>query len=566
MRSAARRFLLLTIVGIGVLCGVLAVAFHRFVEFARALLIGRALEQPEPWRSLLVVITPAIVFGMLAWIIRRIAPRAVGANLARVRIAYSRDPSLLNPRAVAATFLATPLSLGAGAPLGPEGPIVVVTSGASAAVARTLHLPRRLVRGMIPVGVAAGIAAIFNTPITGVVFALEEVFGSAERGLLGGVIVGAVSAAVVEKTLMGGQPLLAAPFSSWSDARELLGFAAIGILAGITSGYAIALTHRIKRKWASVMPSLVLRASLAGLLIGALGLIAPSILGVGYDSVSSWLHGEGTAELTALAFGVKTLAFVIAISAGVLGGTFAPSLFMGAALGAAIGHIAQRLFPGAGIDPRAYALLGMGSFFAGLLRSPIAAILIVVELTRDYELMVPLMLAVSLSVTVSRRISRHSMVEQQMLDEGYVEESGTGDPLGNLHVSDAMTRDPIALHQAMTTRQAAQAMAGTRHRFYPVVDDAGRLTGVVSRESLDHGSDADGPLAELVESPRLVAVASETVIELVSRMQSTGADRSPVIESETSPRLVGFISPADLLRLRMKQGSGEDETPFELFQ
>src|SRR5437763_7179728 len=130
---------------------------------------------------------------LLALAIRRFAPRAVGANLARVRMAYSTDPSLLGPRSVGATFLATPLSLGAGAPLGPEGPIVVVASGTSAAVARMLHLPRRLVRGMIPVGVAAGIAAIFNTSITGVVFALEEVFGSAERGLLGGVIVGAVS-------------------------------------------------------------------------------------------------------------------------------------------------------------------------------------------------------------------------------------------------------------------------------------------------------------------------------------------------------------------------------------
>src|SRR5204863_4162793 len=129
------------------------------------------------------------------------------------------------PRSIAATFLATPLSLGAGAPLGPEGPIVVVASGASAAVARMLHLPRRLVRGMIPVGVAAGIAAIFNTPITGVVFALEEVFGSAERGLLGGVIVGAVSAAVVERPLLGGRPPLAAPFATLPGARGPLRFA-----------------------------------------------------------------------------------------------------------------------------------------------------------------------------------------------------------------------------------------------------------------------------------------------------------------------------------------------------
>src|SRR5581483_6921297 len=364
LRTAARRFLLLTIVVIGALCGVLAVLFHKFVEIAREQLIDRALAVPEPWRPILLVLTPALVFASLAWCINRFAPRAVGANLARVRLAYSNnDPALLGARSIATTFLATPLSLGAGAPLGPEGPIVVISSGAAEAVARLLHFPRRLVRGMIPVGVAAGIAAIFNTPITGVVFALEEVFGSADRGLLGGVIVGAVSAAVVERSLLGGRPLLAAPLATWGDARELLGFALIGILAGIVSGYAITVTHHLKRWWIALMPSASLRAASAGLLIGGIGLVSPSILGVGYGSVSQWLHGGGTAEQTIVAFGAKTIAFVIALSAGVIGGTFAPSLFMGAALGAAIGHVAGRTFPG--VDPGAYALLGMGSFFAG---------------------------------------------------------------------------------------------------------------------------------------------------------------------------------------------------------
>jgi CIC family chloride channel protein len=569
VRALAKRFLLVTIVVIGAVCGVLAVLFHWFVEAARGLLIGRALAAPEPWRSLLVLLTPAVVFGLLAWIIRRFAPRAVGANLARVRIAYNRDPEVLGPRSVVATFLATPLSLGAGAPLGPEGPIVVITSGASAAIARLLRLPRRLVRGMIPVGVAAGIAAIFNTPITGVVFALEEVFGSAERGLLGGVIVGAVSAAVVERALLGGQPILSAPFTSWGDARELLGFALIGVLSGVVSGYAIRLTHQLKRRWAAVMPSMLLRAVLAGLLIGALGLLAPSILGVGYDSVSAWLHGGGSAELTALAFGAKTLAFIIAISAGILGGTFAPSLFMGAALGAAVGFAAARMFPGAGIDTRAYAVLGMGSFFAGLLRSPISAVLIIVELTRDYDLMVPLMLAVSLSVAVSRRISPHSMVEQQMLDEGYAEEEESSDPLANIKVGEAMTSHPMTLSADLTLLDAVRAVAGSHHRFYPVVDGGGKLLGVLPRQAMEQAAREDAldlRVRERIEGARLVALAGEPVIELVRRMRLHGADRSPVIDDEHSRVVVGFVSPSDILRARMRQAPSEQESPFEIFE
>ena len=567
IRSLARRFLLVTIVVIGALCGALAVLFHKFVEAARGELIGRALGAPEPWRSVFVVLTPVAVFTALAWGIRRFAPRAVGANLARVRIAYNSDPAALGPRSIIATFLATPLSLGAGAPLGPEGPIVVVTSGVSAAVARVLRLPRRLVRGMIPVGVAAGIAAIFNTPITGVVFALEEVFGSAERGLLGGVIVGAVSAAVVERSLLGGRPLLAAPFTTWTDSRELLGFALVGVLSGLVSGYAISLTHHLKRRWAAVMPSMLLRASLAGLLIGCLGLLAPSILGVGYGSVSLWLHGGGTTEQTAIAFGAKTVAFIIALSAGVLGGTFAPSLFMGAALGAAIGHLTQQTFPTAGVDPRAYALLGMGSFFAGLLRSPIAAVLIVVELTRDYDLMIPLMLAVSLSVAISRQVSHHSIVEQQMIDEGYIEAKDSSDPLANSRVAEVMTPGVLTVTADMTLLDAARSVAGSHHRFYPVLDGERQLEDILSRDSIERAArenDMERPVREWIENPKLVAIATEQVIELVRRMQLAGTDRAPVIESEHSRRVVGFVSPADILKARLSH-TVEEESPFEMF-
>jgi chloride channel protein, CIC family len=338
VRWLARRFLLLTFVIVGALCGVLAVVFHRYVELAREVLIGRALEHHGAWLIFLVLITPTSVFIALAWVIRRVAPRAVGANLARVRMAYNENPKLLGPRAVGATFLATPLSLGAGAPLGPEGPIVVVTSGVSVWIARILKLPRKVIRGMIPIGVAAGISAIFNTPITGVVFALEEVLGTAERGVLGGVLVGSVAAAVVERMLLGGRPLLAAPFSTWTDPLELFGFAIVGVISGVTSGFAIKAAHRLKRRWSEKMPSMVWRAGIAGLAIGAAGLVAPDILGVGYDSISFWLHGGSTTAHTGLAFAVKLLAFVVAIAGGIVGGTFAPSLFIGTALGAAIAH------------------------------------------------------------------------------------------------------------------------------------------------------------------------------------------------------------------------------------
>ncbi|HEX9163440.1 MAG TPA: chloride channel protein [Thermoanaerobaculia bacterium] len=568
LRSLARRFLIVTLIVVGALCGVLAVAFERYVESARALLIGAALALREPWRTVAMVVTPTIVFTAISIAIGRFAPRAVGANLARVRMAYNEDPKLLSTRSVAATFIATPLSLGAGAPLGPEGPIVVITSGISAAVGRVLRLPKKLVRGMIPVGVAAGIAAVFNTPITGVVFALEEVFGAADRGLLGGVLVGAVAAAVVERALLGGRPLLAAPFSTWSDPRELIGFALVGVIAGSVSGLAIAWTHRLKRAWARVMPSMPLRAAAAGLLVSGAGLIAPAILGVGYDSVSFWLHGGGSARSTGIAFAAKTVAFVIAISGGVLGGSFAPSLFIGTALGASIGHSLQHFFPTAGIDPKAFAIIGMGSFFAGLLRSPIAAVLIAIELTRDYELVVPLMLGVSLAVAISRRVSRFSIVEQQMIDEGYVEGHDSADPLAHLRVSETMATAPVALRTNSRLADAPVTIGATRHHLYPVVDKEGRLAGILMREALERVREnpPETLVSEVMLKPKLVAVSTDEVIEVVRRMQLNGVDRCPVVDSDASNKLVGFLSPSDILRARIAHARlSEDDVAFDLF-
>ncbi|MFL6246034.1 MAG: chloride channel protein, partial [Thermoanaerobaculia bacterium] len=567
LRFLSRRFLLVTLIGIGALTGIVAAVFHRYVEFARDQLIGRALEQPEPWRTLFIVATPTITFALLAWLIRRFAPRAVGANLARVRMAYNDNPRILGTRTIGATFLATPLSLGAGAPLGPEGPIVVVASGLAVAFARLLRLPQKVVRGMIPIGTAAGIAAIFNTPITGVVFALEEVIGTSQRGILGGVLVGSVAAAVVERILLGGQPLLAAPFSTWTDVREMAGFAFLGIAAGATSGLAISLAHRLKRRWSSAMPSMVLRAALAGLLIGAAGILAPEIFGVGYDSVSYWLHGGGSASTTGVAFAVKLLAFTIAISAGVIGGTFAPSLFIGSALGAAIGHGTHDLFPSMHIDPKAYAIIGMGSFFAGLMRSPIAAVLIVVELTRDYELIVPLMLGVSLAVAISRRISRLSMVEQQMVDEGWVEEHGANDPLARVRVAQAMTADVVTIPGAASIEAAAANIADARVELYPVVDGDGMLVSLVSREAIEKAMEEERggePVNAVAEEPRLIVSADDEVIDVIHRMHMSGVDRCPVIESNRSRRVVGFLSPSDILRIRMRRGAPATEE-FELF-
>jgi CIC family chloride channel protein len=555
LRNGSRRFLLATQIVVGVVCGLAAFAFHELVERIRTWTIGSALTHTGALRVVLILGIPAAAALLIAAVIRRWAPGAGGANLARVRRAYGQEPEILDARTVAATFFLTPLSLGSGAPLGPEGPIVVVSSGLAAGLARWLRLPRKVVRGMIPVGTAAGIAAIFNAPITGVVFALEEILGTAERGVLGGAIVAAVAAAVVEHYLLGGHPLLAAEAPGWSHAAELPVFAAVGALAGLLSGLIILGARRLRPRLSRVLPSSSARAALSGLGVGAIALASPSILGVGYDAVSGWLHGAGNLPEAGGALAGKAVAFVIALSGGLIGGTFAPSLFLGAALGSSVRQAATLLLPGLGLRPGAYALVGMGAFFAGMLRCPIAAVLIVVEVTGDYALVLPLMLAVSLAIGISRRICRHNLVEQQLREEGVGLSDGRPDPLSGLRVAAVMTPEVIAVARDMTVLEAARAIAGSKHRFYPVIDREGILLGVVDADSIDSAARddrLDRTMRELVHSPAIVAVADQPVHELVRSMAAAGTTRCPVVAADGSRRLVGFVSPQDLLRARIR--------------
>lgn len=429
--NVSRRRLLLTFVIAGLASGLAAVGFHEWITMSRELLLDRALRTTGWTRALLTIAVPATVAALIGWIVQRFVPSALGANLSRVRRAYAEDVRHIDARTTVATFVLTPLSLGSGAPLGPEGPTVVVTSGVSIAVAKLMRMPKRLWRGMVPVGTAAGIAAIFRTPITGVVFALEELFGTSSRSILGGTLIAAVSAAVVQQTLAHDSArILPATAAAMNSAWELIGFAIVGVCAGVVSGTVLRVAATLRSRVRERILSVPLRFGIGGAAVGLLGYFSPTMLGVGYETTSLLVRGGGSLLFDAEAFGTKAFGFLIAASAGLLGGTFAPSLFIGASLGALVGHTA-RLFDGS-IDTGAFALVGMGAYFAGTLRAPIAAVLIVVELTNDYALIVPLMLAVALANAISHAMAPHTLEEEQLRAEGYELEEVEEDPFAHV--------------------------------------------------------------------------------------------------------------------------------------
>ena len=560
LRPRSRQAVLVAVVLIGAGCGLVAVAFHGSIELLRSLLLAPALRVAPPLlRALVVVAVPAAAGALLSWLVPRFAPRA-GGGLALVRQAFAEGPDAhLDARTLVGTFGANALSLGAGTPLGPEGPTVVLTSGFASSAARALKLPGRFVRGMVPVGTAAGIAAIFNAPITGVVFALEEILGAASRGVLGGALLAAVAAAVVQKTFLGGERLLPAAPAHWGDLRELLGFAVLGLLCGAAAGLLPRVVPALQAGFARVTEragagAAVARGALAGAAAGLLGLLAPESLGIGYPAVAEWLGGGGSGAQASLAFAAKLAGFALALAAPLVGGVFAPSLFLGASLGAAAGHLLRFLLPGAHVEPAAWALVGMGAFFAGFLRTPVASVLIVFEVTGDYGLVVPQMLTVVLASVVARRISRETLVERALGPSAARRAPEPADPLSRRRVGDAMATALRAPRADQTLVEAARVAAGRGHEQYPVVDAEGRLVGILLGRELDAAL-AEGRFVETaggLSRPAAVVLTPDlTLDEAALRLARAGVTRAPVVDSAEEGRLVGFLSPSDLIRVRL---------------
>ena len=547
----------MTFIAAGLVSGIAAVLFHEWVVLSRALMLDRALRTTGALRVALLIAIPAVTAAILGFIVQRFAPTTLGANLARVRRAYAEDVHHLDARTIAATFVLTPLSLGSGAPMGPEGPIVVVTSGLAVWIGKVLKFPRKLQRGLVPVGTAAGIAAIFRTPITGVVFALEELFGTSSRSILGGTLVAAVAAAVVQHGLGGSERILPAAAATWARVSDLAGFAVVGICAGVVSGSVLRVAAYWRGRFRTHVVSLPLRYAIGGAAVGMLGVFVPSMLGVGYETTSLLLRGGGSLLFDAQAFGAKTLGFVIAASSGLLGGTFAPSLFIGASLGALIGDAERALFH-VPVDSGAFALVGMGAYFAGTLRAPIAAVLIVIELTNDYGLVVPLMLAVFLSHSISHALARHTLEEDQLAREGVHEARHAGDPLAQLLVRDVMATGITSFSPEATISEVVERTRRHHHHFYPIADRS-RLVGWISGEEVarcvrEHRLELTA--AEVMEPAALVAREDEPVRALFARMAAAEAHRCPVVDAEGA--LVGFVSPSDLVRARLR--AQEEET------
>jgi CIC family chloride channel protein len=448
MANERQRLLAVTILA-GGLCGLAAVAFHLSIGWLEALLINRANHAPFPWWIVWTVLSPGVGglivgLGLTYW-----APAAAGSGIPQVKVAFALRSGLVSLRETIGKFVLCAFQIGSGASLGLEGPTVQICAGVSSLMARAARLSPQNCRRMASVGMAAGIAAAFNAPIAAITFTLEELIGDLDQTMLSGVIVAAALAAVVEHSILGSNPVFHMPRTyTLGAASSLIWYALLGILAAVVS---ITFTDSLLKlraffKSFTAIPKWV-HPAIGGLATGAMAVIAlywfhlNGIAGDPYKTLELALTGTTPVLFMVVFCILKLAATVFSYSSGGSGGIFAPSLFMGAMLGGAVGYIDVTVFHHPADAIGAFAVVGMGAVFAGIVRAPMTSILIVFEMTGGYGLVLPLMIA-NMTAFVLARYWRPVPVYEALLMQDGIELPHGSRPLDPPHAAHIEAEEP----------------------------------------------------------------------------------------------------------------------------
>ncbi len=396
-----RLFLVLSIF-IGVISGLLVVCFRMAIGWFQVLTLGSAPHSGQ-FRLLLV---PAAVGLLIGPLVTLVFPASRGSGVNQTKAALYIYNGFISFRTVIGKFISSALAIGGGFSLGPEDPSLQIGAGVASMISRRLRLSRERLRMFAPIGAAAGLAAAFNAPISAILFVVEEVIGNWSAAVLGSIVLAAVSSVVVARSFWGSQPMFRIPSASPQRPGDLFAYAALGVVGGgsalIFSKALAYLRPRLRQlpRW-----TLFCQPAIAGLAVGAIAFFGfPQVLGAGYGSIDQAMHGQFAWKfLLALAL-LKILATTLSFSSGTPGGMFAPTLFIGAMLGAAIGTFEKVFFPHLSVPVGSYALVGMGVLFAGFLRVPLTSVFMVLEVSGNYSIIVPVILANTIAYLVSRSL------------------------------------------------------------------------------------------------------------------------------------------------------------------
>jgi len=541
------QFFLVLAILIGVFSGLAVVCFRVAIEWTQLELLGPSLS-PSITRVLIAPTIGGLVVGVL---VLRVFPSSQGSGVNRTKAAVFIWDGYVPFETVIGKFITCAIAIGSGQSLGPEDPSLQMGAGIASKIGRSLNLSQEKIRLIAPVGAAAGLAAAFNAPISAVLFVIEEVIGVWSGGVLAAMVLAAVASVVTMRSFLGADALFRVPELRVVRAEDLLAYAVLGVVGGAASiaflkwiAYARPRIERLPY-WTKY-----LQPAAAGLLIGAIGIRLPQVMGAGYSIIDQALHGQFTWKLLLVLAALKILATGISFLSGTPGGMFAPALFIGAMLGGAVGTVEQNLFTGLSGTVGTFALVGMGTFFAGFLRIPITSVFMVIELSGNYTAILPVLISTMVAYFISRSFQEVPLFDMIARQDGMVlpsieEQREQVAPV----VEKAMQRDAAIVYGASESVASALSRAEGKpdlpilmqHRREWRLLDRAQLKRLVEEKSRSYtvaDSDGKGPLPilfpDLTLEDALQVVADWPVLPVVNR-----ADLS---------KLEGIITLADILR------------------
>ncbi len=500
------KILLLLALVISAVVGLTVVAFVAMTEY-----LGEVLLTAGRWQRVLAPLGGSLVGG---WLLYKFFPDARGSGIPQTRVAMVLQKGVIGMRTVVGKFVCSSISLGSGVALGREGPSVQIGAGIASAAGRRLGLSEGQVRSLIPVGTAAAVAAAFNTPLAAVLFTLEEILADLHARVVGTVVIGAATSWMILRLMLGDEPLFHVPAYQLVHPLEFVIYALLGLAGGLVSTAFVKLLlwqrlmfRKLPERWQPFTPAA------GGLLVGLMALAVPGVLGVGYNLVSEALNGQVALKMMLVLLVVKLIATTSCYGSGNAGGIFGPSLFVGAMLGGAVGQAAHTLLPNHTGNAGAYALVGMGVAFAGIVRTPMTSVIMIFETTRDYTIIVPLMLANMISFVVAKRLQKVPIYE------ALTEQDGITMPSADHRL------EPLTVEQAMRPMEGGEEPRQLKRK-----------------ETAVH---PDDPLDAALQ-----------------RMGKTGVEEIPVV-SRIGRRVVGVVGTTDVLAAYRQKGRTQEELEEE---
>jgi CIC family chloride channel protein len=540
------RMLLILSILIGALTGLAVVAFILLTERLgmRLYPVGSAA-----WRRVLIPVAGSLGMGYLLF---RYFPDARGSGVPQTKAAlYARD-GVITFRTVVGKFFCTAATLASGIPLGREGPSVQVGGGIASVLGRRLGLRPENVKALIPVGAAAAIAAAFNTPLAAVVFALEEIVGDLNAPVLGSVVLASATSWLVLRLFLGNNPLFQVPQYQLLHPIEFFLYAVLGVVGGFVS---VAFTKLLlgMRLWFRRLPTWTrwFQPAAGGVVAGLIAWRVPQVLGVGYGYVGDVLNNNMALKLMALLVVFKLVAVTTSYASGNAGGIFGPSLFIGAMLGGTLGSVAHHLWPAYTAAPGAYALVGMGTLFAGILRAPMTSVLMIFETTHDYAVIVPLMISNMVSFFISSRLQPEPIYEALANQDGiHLPSEGARRRYGRQQVAQVMRAASEMLPAKTTVEEALKTTHSSQFQAWPVTDERG-VVGVVSRTQIEQAmakGETKLQLKDLLDDGDFPHVhADHPLYVALERLGKARLDLLPVVSRANIQYLLGVVVLSDVL-------------------